>query len=69
MSLQRLSSRKLAAVLGAIGGIVGLLLGLSVLYPVPLTEYIVLTAVIAMAGLGGFNVYRQSRIDEQENNT
>ncbi|KKN83867.1 hypothetical protein LCGC14_0295200 [marine sediment metagenome] len=69
MSLQRLSSRKLAAVLGAIGGIVGLLLGLAVLYPLPLTEYIILTAVIAMAGLGGFNVYRQSRIDEQENTT
>ncbi len=69
MSLQRLSSRKLAAVLGAIGGILGIVLGLAVLYPLPLTEYIVLTAVIAIAGLGGFQVYRQSRIDEQENIT
>ncbi len=67
--MQALSSRKLVAVLGAIMGVVGLVLGLAVIHPLALTEAteVVLTAIIAIAGLGGFQVYRQSIIDEGKN--
>jgi hypothetical protein len=63
--MERLSSRKLAGVIAAIMGVVGLLLGLAVIHPLALTEAteVVLTAIIAVAGLGGFQVYRQSIID------
>jgi hypothetical protein len=64
--LGTLSSRKLAGVIAAIMGVVGLVLGLAVIHPLALTEAteVVLTAIVAVAGLGGFQIYRQGRIDE-----
>ena len=64
--MQAFSSRKLAAVLGAMVGVVGLVLGLAVIHPLALTEAteVVLTAIVAISGLGGFQVWRQSIIDE-----
>ncbi len=64
----RLSSRKLAAVLGAMVGVVSLVLGLAIIHPLALTEAqnVVLTAIVAIAGLGGFEVWRQSLIDERK---
>lgn len=65
MNLQRISSRKLAGSIAAILGVVGLVLGLAVIHPEALTEAteVVLTAIVAVAGLGGFQVFRQSVID------
>ena len=66
--MTHLSSRKLVAVLGANVGVVGLVLGLAVIHPLALTEAteVVLTAIVAIAGLGGFEVWRQSIIDERK---
>lgn len=63
--MQRLSSRKLAGVIAAIMGVVGLVLGLAVIHPAALTEAkdVVLAAIVAVAGLGGFQVWRQSISD------
>lgn len=66
--IEKISSRKLAAVFTAIVGIVGLVLGLAVIQPDILTDTtsvgIVGLAVVAISGLGGFVVHRQARIDE-----
>jgi hypothetical protein len=47
-------------------GVVGLVLGLAVIHPPALTEAteVVLTAIVAISGLGGFQIYRQGRVDE-----
>ena len=64
--MERLSSRKLAGLIVAICGIVGLVLGLAIISPQTITESseVVLTALIAISGLGGFQVYRQAKVDE-----
>lgn len=66
-AMKHLSSCKLAAALGAIIGVVGLILGLAVIHPQALTEAteVVLVAIVAVAGLGGFEIYRQSLIDSR----
>ena len=65
--MERLSSRKLAAVFLAISGIVGILLGLAVIEPTALVEPVSVgligLAIIAISGLGGFLVRTQGLID------
>ena len=58
MPLQTLSSRKLAGIIAAILGVV--------IHPSTLTEAteVVLTAIVAISGLGGFQVWRQSLNDK-----
>ena len=62
-----MTSRKLAGLIAAIIGIVGLLLGLAVIQPSIITEAqdVVMLAVAAIAGLGGFLVLKQALIDEK----
>ena len=66
--MDKLSSRKLAGVIAAILAIVGLVLGLAVIQPTVFTEAteVVLVSIGAIAGLGGFQVYRQAVIDERQ---
>lgn len=61
-----MTSRKLAGCVAAIMGVLGIVLGLATIHPQALTEAteVVLTAIIAVAGLGGYQVLRQGRIDE-----
>lgn len=65
--MDKLSSRKLAGIVVAILAIVSLVLGLAVIQPSVFTEAaeVVLVSIGAIAGLGGFQVWRQSVIDYQ----
>lgn len=58
-------SRKLAATVTAIAAITGLVLGLAVLTPAAITSELAGAAIAAIAGLGGYQVARQARIDER----
>lgn len=60
--MERLMSRKLAGALAAMLCIVGVTIGSAVVGGVPLE--VELTAIATIAGLGGFQVQRQARIDE-----
>lgn len=68
--IERLSSRKLAAVFAAISGIIGLVLGLAVirseLFFDEISAGVIALAIIAISGLGGYIVKRQAGIDERE---
>ncbi len=64
---KNLSSRKLAGVIVAIFAVVVLVLGLAVIQPTVFTEApeVVLVSIGAIAGLGGFQVWRQGIIDKE----
>ena len=64
--MQFLSSRKLAGVIAAILGNLGVVLGLAVIYPEALTTAteVVMLTLAGITGLGGFQVWRQAVIDE-----
>ncbi len=62
--MNKLTSRKLAASVAAMLSIVGIVLGAAVIGGVD--KDIVLSAVVAIAGLGGFLVMKQSTIDAGE---
>lgn len=65
--MQRLSSRKLAAAVCAMGVTLALMLGLAIVRPSIFTEApnLVYAALITIGGLGGFSIYRQSIVDEK----
>lgn len=65
-AVSKVLSRKLLSILGAIGGIVGLWLGMAQIdsaLVVELQTQLVEISVL-IAGLGGYNAYRQGTIDE-----
>lgn len=65
--MHRLSSRKLAAAVCAMGCILAEMLGLAIVQPSIFTEApeIVALSMLSIAGLGGFVSWRQSIIDEK----
>jgi len=60
-----LTSRKLIGTVTAIGAIVGVVITLGLFQPGLLTPYVVFVSLMLIAGLGGFNAYRQAKIDEK----
>ena len=64
----RISSRKLAAAVCAMGVTLALMLGLAIVRPIIFTEApnLIYAALITIGGLGGFSIYRQSVVDEKE---
>lgn len=60
--MQHLTSRKLAGAIAAMLSVVGLVIGSAVVGNVP--AEVLLTAIVAVTGLGGYQVGRQARIDE-----
>lgn len=63
--MTNLTSRKLAAVIAAILGIVGLLVGLALLNAALLADNkeLLIFAIGAIAGLGGYVVNQQAKLD------
>lgn len=63
-----LMSRKLAAAVAAMAGVVGLVLGLAVIEPGLLTDAkeVVGVAVIGIIGLGGYHMTKQAEVDRLE---
>ncbi len=65
----KISSRKLLSTAASIAGLVVFNLRLAEIDPALLDNPSVLLVNVAIAGLGGFNAFRQSKVDEKEKAT